>query len=82
MTAMAAGRDAARHAGSLYRKTFAWLRHPVRNVEAETEHLREIERSGEAGETPYIVMLGLVLFLTPLFLFLVGVSFAAYYLAR
>jgi Xaa-Pro aminopeptidase len=79
---MATGRDAARHAGSLYRRSFAWLRHPVRKAEAEAEHLREIERAGEAGETPFIVILGLVLFLAPLFLFLVGVSFAAYYIAR
>lgn len=82
MTAMGAGRNAARHAGSRYRKTFTWLRLPVRKIEAEAEHLREVEQAGESGETPYIVMLGLLFFLAPLFLLLVGLAFAGYYLAR
>jgi len=82
MPAMAVARDAATHAGKRYRRTFAWLRHPARNVEAEAEHLRQVEQTGEAGETPFIVILGLVFFLLPLFLFLVGVAFAAYYIAR
>jgi len=79
---MAGGRDAARHAGSLYRKTFAWLRRPVRKIEAEADHLREIERAGDSGETPFIAMLGVALFLTPIFLVIVGLAFAAYYIAR
>ena len=82
MKAMAAGRDAAAHAGNHFRKMFARLRQPLRGIEAEADHLREVERAGESGETPYIVMLGLVFFLAPLFLLLVGLAFAAYYLAR
>jgi hypothetical protein len=79
---MAAGRDAARHAGSLYRKTFPFLRHPVQEIEAEAEHLHEIEEAGESAATPLIAFLGLVLFLLPIFLFFLGVAFAAYYIAR
>jgi hypothetical protein len=79
---MAAGRDAARHAGDRYRRTFAWLRHPARNVEAEARHLREVEQAGEAGETPFVVIGGVVLFLIPIFLLMLGVALAAYYIAR
>ena len=80
---MAAGRDVARHAGTRYRKTFAAvLRHPVREVEAEVAHLHEVERAGESAETPLIAFLGLILFLLPIFLFMLGVAFAAYYIAR
>jgi hypothetical protein len=77
---MAAGRDAATHAGTLYRRTFAWLRRPVRAIEAEAEHLREVEQEGESGETPFIAIAGLILFLLPIILLLLGLSFAAYYL--
>ena len=77
---MATGRDAAAHAGRLYRRAFARLR--LRALEAEAHHLREVEQAGESGETPFIAALGVALFLFPLFLFLVGVSFAAYYIAR
>jgi hypothetical protein len=79
---MAAGRDAATHAGTLYRKMFAALRLRVREIEAEAEHLREVEQKGESGEAPLIAMLGLILFLLPIFLLVAGLSFAAYYIAR
>jgi hypothetical protein len=79
MPAMAAARGAASHAGSLYRK---WLRLPVRKVEAEAQHLLRIEEEGESGETPFIAMLGVALFLTPIFLVIVGLAFGAYYIAR
>jgi hypothetical protein len=79
---VAAGSDAARHAGRLYRKAFTRLRHPVREVETEVEHLREVEREGESGETPFIAILGVVLFLIPIVALLLGLSFAAYYLTR
>jgi hypothetical protein len=79
---MAAWRDAVRHAGSLYRRAFAFFRSSTRKVEAEAEHLHAIEEAGESGETPFIAILGLFLFLVPIFLLIVGVSFAAYYLAR
>jgi hypothetical protein len=79
---MAAGRHAARHAGSLYRKAFSRLRHPVREIEAEVEHLVEVEREGESGETPFIALVGVILFLLPIVLLVLGLAFAAYYLAK
>jgi hypothetical protein len=78
---MAAAKDGARHAGALYRKAYARLRHPVREVEAEVEHLREVEREGESAETPFIAIAGIVLFLLPIVLVVLGLAFAAYYLA-
>ena len=73
------GRAGMRHAGGLYRRCFRWARRSARQVEAEAHHLQEIERAGEAGETPYIAILGVFLFLLPIFLFIAGVSFIAYY---
>ena len=73
--------NAVRHAGRLYRKTFAFLRHPVRSVETEAAHLHVVERAGESSETPLIAILGIFLFLAPIFLVIVGLSFAAYYIA-
>jgi hypothetical protein len=78
---MAAGRDAARRAGTLYRKVFTRLRHPVREVEAEVEHLLEVEQEGESGETPFIAIAGIILFLLPIVVLVLGLAFAAYYLA-
>ena len=78
---MAAGRDAARHAGSIYRRAFARVRHPVREIEADAEHLREIERKGESAEAPLVAILGIILFLLPIVALILGLSFAAYYLS-
>jgi hypothetical protein len=78
---MAAGQEAARHAGTLYRNVFSRLRHPVREVEGEFDHLREVERKGESAETPFIAILGIILFLIPIVLVVLGLAFAAYYLA-
>ena len=58
------------------------MRHPFRSIESEAEHLVEIERKGESAETPLVVLLGLILFLLPIFLVLLGVAFVVYYLAR
>ena len=78
---MAAGSEAVRHARGRYSRFFARLRHPVRAVEAEAKHFHEVEREGESGETPFVVILGLILFLLPIFLLMLGLAFAAYYLA-
>lgn len=75
---MSIGRDAVRHAGGRYRRL---LRHPVESIEAEAHHLIEVERVGESGETPFIALLGIILFVLPIFLVIVGLAFAAYYLA-
>jgi hypothetical protein len=72
---------AFRHAAGHYRRTFARLGDPVRRVEAEERHLHQIERRGESAETPFIAMLGLLLFLLgPLLLVLLGLALTAYYL--
>jgi len=78
---MGSGADAVRHAGTHYRKLFAWARNPVRGAESEVHHLHEVERKGESGETPYIAMLGLAIFLGSAFLLMLGLALAAYYLA-
>ena len=72
---------AVRHAGSLYRRTFRWLLSPLRKIEAEAEHLHEVERAGEEGETPAIAMLGVFLFLLPIFLIMLGLALLAAHLA-
>jgi hypothetical protein len=76
---MGAGKQAMQQASGRYRRL---LRRPVQAVEAEAQHLQEIERAGESPETPFIAILGVALFLLPIFLVIVGLAFAAYYLAR
>ncbi len=78
---MGTGADATKRAGGHYRRAWKWLAHPVRNVEAEAHHLHEVEQEGESGETPFIAILGIVLFLVPIFLLMLGLALAAYYLA-
>ena len=70
-----------RHAGGLYRRMFGRA-HPIRKVEHEVEHLHEIEMRGEAGETPFIAIAGVVLFLIPILCFIAGCAFAAYYITK
>lgn len=53
----------------------------MRGIEAEAEHLLEVEREGTSEATPLIAILGIVLFLTPIVLLILGLAFAAYYLA-
>jgi len=77
---MSTASQAVRHAGGLYRKSLDRALRPIRKVEREVGHLREVERVGESGETPYIALLGLVLFLGSIFAIMVGLAFAAYYL--
>jgi hypothetical protein len=72
---------ATKHAGGLYRRTFTAVRGRVRKIESEAGHLRDVEQAGEAPETPFIAMLGVFLFLLPIFVVMLGLAFAAYYLA-
>jgi hypothetical protein len=74
------GRAGTRHAGSLYRRAFRGALHPIRKIEAETHHLRQVERVGDLGQTPFIAILGIFLFLLPIVGLIVGLAFAAYYL--
>ena len=54
----------------------------IRRAKSEVHHLHEVEQEGESGETPFLATLGVFLFLVPIFLVIVGLAFAAYYLAR
>jgi hypothetical protein len=72
---------ATSHAAGLYRKAFNGIKQPFRKLEAEAHHLEEVERAGESAETPLIVFLGVFLFLLPIFALMLGLAFAAYYLA-
>lgn len=73
--------DMARHAGGLYRRALRRGERPVEKLESEAHHLHEIEQRGESGATPFIAIGGLILFLLPIFLVLLGLALAAYYLA-
>jgi hypothetical protein len=73
--------DMRRHAGGLYRRALRRGAKPVEKLEAEAEHLHEIERRGESAATPLIAFGGLLLFLLPIFLVMLGLALAAYYLA-
>jgi nitrogen fixation/metabolism regulation signal transduction histidine kinase len=72
---------ATKHAGGLYRKTFDAMLRRVRRIESEADHLREVEQVGESGETPFVAILGVFLFLVPIVALVLGLAFAAYYLA-
>jgi hypothetical protein len=77
---MDAGTRATKHAGGLYRRTFDTVLRPVRRIESEAHHLREVEEVGESGETPFIAILGVVLFVLPIFLLMLAIILAVYYL--
>ena len=70
-----------KHSGGLYRKALRRGARPVEKLEAEAEHLHDIEQRCESGATPFIAIGGLILFLLPIFLVMLGLAFAAYYLA-
>ena len=53
-------------------------RHVVYALLRGARHL--LERAGESGWTPFLAILGLVLFLGVVFLFMVSLAEAAYYL--
>jgi hypothetical protein len=57
------------------------LGRPVRAIEREARHLHEVERVGESEWTPWIAILGLVLFFVHVFVLMTALTFAASYLA-
>jgi hypothetical protein len=71
---------AGRHAVGLYRRLLDAALRPVHAVEADAHHLHEIERVGQSGETPYIAILGVFLFLVPIFCIMLGLALLAVYL--
>jgi hypothetical protein len=52
-------------------------RRPFRTIEREARHLHEVEQVGESEWTPWIAILGLVLFFVPVFVFMTALTFAA-----
>jgi hypothetical protein len=74
-------RASVRHAGKLYGRMFWWLLRPLRDVQAEARHLREVERQGASAETPFIAIVGLILFLVPIFALILGLALLAANLA-
>jgi hypothetical protein len=79
---VATGTSPMTHAKRRYQRLFSAFRHPVHGIEHEAEHLHAIEREGESGETPFIALLGLILFLLPIVIVFLAIAFGAYYLAR
>jgi hypothetical protein len=73
--------DMARHAGRRYLRLLRQAERPIEELEREARHLHEVEQRGEAGATPFIAIGGLILFLLPIVLVMLGLAFAAYYLA-
>jgi hypothetical protein len=62
----------------------AWRdpRRLFRTIEREARHLHELEQVGESDWTPWLAILGLVLFFVPVFVLMTALSFAAAYLAQ
>jgi hypothetical protein len=52
----------------------------IRKVEDRVQELHEREVVGESAETPAIAIAGLLLFLIPIVLLIMGIAFAVYYL--
>ena len=80
-TAMTTIVEAAEHARGLYMRTLHTALRPLRSAEADVHYLHAVEQKGEAAETPVIAMLGLFLVLSSVFLVMLSLAFAAYYLA-
>ncbi|HEY2371030.1 MAG TPA: hypothetical protein VGH82_00640 [Gaiellaceae bacterium] len=73
-------KGSAQHAAGLYRRLFDAALRPLHTVEAEAHHLHEVEKAGQSGEAPFIAILGLVLFLAPIFALMLGLALLAAYL--
>jgi hypothetical protein len=53
-----------------------FLHHPLRRIEDEVQHLREVERQGESTETVVIALAGVALVVLPLALLMMALAFA------
>jgi hypothetical protein len=71
-----------RFAGAIRGQALADLTRPVRAIERDANQLHKVERRGESEWTPWIAILGLVLFFASAFVVMGALSFTAYYLAR
>ena len=54
----------------------------VRAIEREAHHLHELEHEGESEWTPWLALLGLVLFFAAVVAVMTALTFAVYYLAQ
>jgi hypothetical protein len=52
----------------------------VRKIEERAHELHEREFEGESAETPFLAAAGVLLFLIPIVLLIIGIVFAVYYL--
>jgi hypothetical protein len=50
------------------------------SIKEEIHHLDEVADKGESGETPFIMIGRVWLFVVPIALLMLGIAFAAYYL--
>jgi hypothetical protein len=57
-------------------------RRPFRTIEREAHHLHEVEQVGESEWTPWLAILGLVLFFVPVFVLMMALTFAAAHLTQ
>jgi hypothetical protein len=48
-------------------------------IRDEARHLHEIERKGDAPETPFIALAGVFLFLLPIFALVVALALVGYF---
>jgi hypothetical protein len=74
-------RGALAYAGGLYRSSFSWIARTEHRVVDEIHHLEEVEKEGDSGATPFLALVGVILFLLPIFLIVGGLAFLAYYTA-
>jgi len=56
-------------------------RRPFRTIEREAHHLHEVEQAGESEYTPWIAIVGLVLFFVPVFVLMTAIAFTAAHFA-
>jgi hypothetical protein len=53
----------------------------LRQAQAKKEHLLDLERAGESGLTPFILIAESLVWVLPVLIVVSAASFAAYYLA-
>jgi hypothetical protein len=55
---------------------------PLRTIERQAHHLHEVEQAGESEYTPWIAVVGLVLFLVSVFVLMTAIAFTAAHFAQ
>jgi hypothetical protein len=54
----------------------------LRTIERQAHHLHEVEQAGESEYTPWIAVVGLVLFLVSVFVLMTAIAFTAAHFAQ